>query len=89
MVRYDKDHKDRTRSSIVESASRAFRAHGIDGVGVGDVMASTGLTHGGFYAHFAGKEDLVAEACAYGLLEAARRRFGTAENDTELTRIIH
>ena len=86
MVRYDKDHKERTRSSIVEAASRAFRAQGIDGVGVGDVMASTGLTHGGFYAHFAGKEDLVAEACAYALLEAARRRVGaTAENDPELT----
>jgi TetR/AcrR family transcriptional repressor of nem operon len=44
-------------------------------------MASAGLTHGGFYAHFGGKEDLVAEACAHGMLAAARRRFESAAED--------
>lgn len=32
--------------------------------GVDEVMRRVGLTHGGFYAHFRDKEQLVAEACA-------------------------
>jgi TetR/AcrR family transcriptional regulator, transcriptional repressor for nem operon len=86
MVRYDREHKRRTRASIVEAASQAFRAQGIEQVGVGDVMAHAGLTHGGFYAHFASKDELVAEACASSLLEAAGRSFesqdGTAPKRT-------
>jgi TetR/AcrR family transcriptional repressor of nem operon len=81
VTRYDKTHTQRTRASIVEAASRAFRSQGIDQVGVGDVMAGAGLTHGGFYAHFAGKEELVGEACAHALVEAAERRFGPAAED--------
>lgn len=75
MVRYDREHKRRTRVAIVEVASQAFRGHGIDQVSVGEVMAAAGLTHGGFYAHFGSKDELVAEACAVSLLEAAVRSF--------------
>lgn len=75
LARYDRGHKERTRASILESASRAFRAHGIEGVGVADVMAGAGLTHGGFYAHFHSKDELAAEAAAASLREAATRRF--------------
>ncbi len=66
-MRYPKDHKARTRRRIVETAARAFRAQGLDGVGVADLMAEAGLTHGGFYAHFPSKDALVAEACRHGL----------------------
>ena len=66
-MRYSKDHKSRTRQRIVETAARAFRSHGVDGVGVADLMAEAGLTHGGFYAHFASKDALVAEACRHAL----------------------
>jgi TetR/AcrR family transcriptional repressor of nem operon len=41
-----------------------FRKHGFDGIGVSDIMKAAGLTHGGFYGHFASKEVLAAEACA-------------------------
>lgn len=75
MARYHRDHKERTRASIVESASQAFRARGIEQVGVGDIMAGAGLTHGGFYAYFKSKDELVGEACASSLLEAAALRF--------------
>jgi TetR/AcrR family transcriptional repressor of nem operon len=50
---------------IVQAASAAFRAHGVGGVGVGEIMASVGLTHGGFYAHFSSKEELLREALKY------------------------
>jgi TetR/AcrR family transcriptional repressor of nem operon len=75
MARYDREHKQRTHASIVDAASQAFRGQGIEQVGVGDVMARAGLTHGGFYAHFASKDALVAEACASGLAETADRLF--------------
>jgi TetR/AcrR family transcriptional regulator, transcriptional repressor for nem operon len=52
------------RRRIVGAAGRLFREKGFDGVGVADIMKSAGLTHGGFYGHFASKEDLVAQACA-------------------------
>ncbi len=61
-MRYEKGHKEATRRRIVETASARFRQNGIDGVGVADLMAEAGLTHGGFYSHFSSKEDLVQQA---------------------------
>src|SRR5215831_11431756 len=62
---WPKDHKSRTRRTIVAAASTAFRADGIERVRVEDVMARAGLTHGGFYAHFDSKADLLLEALDY------------------------
>jgi TetR/AcrR family transcriptional regulator, transcriptional repressor for nem operon len=59
---WPEDHKARTRGKIVQAAAAAFRAGGVAGVRLEDVMASAGLTHGGFYAHFASKEELLREA---------------------------
>ena len=53
-----------TRRRIVKTAAAEFRRHGIAETGLSDVMAVAGLTHGGFYRHFASKDQLVAEACA-------------------------
>jgi len=52
------------RALIVETASALFREHGYDGVGVAELMANAGFTHGGFYKHFRSKGDLMAEAAA-------------------------
>lgn len=62
---WPKEHKRETREKIVRAAADAFREHGIDGVSVGEVMERAGLTHGGFYAHFRSKDDLLASAIAY------------------------
>lgn len=59
------------RARIVEAASVLFRERGYDGVGVADLMAAAGLTHGGFYKHFRSKADLMAEAAAEGLARSA------------------
>lgn len=61
-MRYSAEHKQETHRQIVEEAARQFRERGLDAVSVSDVMAAAGLTHGGFYAHFASKEELIAEA---------------------------
>jgi len=52
------------RQRILDVASKLFREKGFDGIGVADIMKGAGLTHGGFYGHFASKDDLIAEACA-------------------------
>jgi TetR/AcrR family transcriptional repressor of nem operon len=59
------------RARIVETASRVFREKGFDGVGLDAIMKEAGLTHGGFYGHFASKEDLAAEAVARALEQSA------------------
>src|SRR5690349_7614573 len=63
-MRYDKNHKQATRRRILEVAGRRFKQDGIDGTGVAAVMSDAGLTNGAFYAHFASKEDLVANVLA-------------------------
>ena len=59
---WPREHRARTRERIVRSAAAAFRARGVDGVSVGEVMEGAGLTHGGFYAHFASKDALLQAA---------------------------
>ena len=52
------------RQRILEVAARLFREKGFEGVGVDGIMEEAGLTHGGFYGHFASKADLADQACA-------------------------
>jgi TetR/AcrR family transcriptional regulator, transcriptional repressor for nem operon len=61
-MRYSSQHKQDTRARVLKEAASAIRAKGPDGVAVTDIMARAGLTHGGFYAHFASKNELVSEA---------------------------
>src|SRR6266700_3853110 len=63
-MRYGKDQKQATRQRILEVAGRRFKQDGIEGAGVAAVMSDAGLTNGAFYAHFASKEDLVANVLA-------------------------
>lgn len=58
------------RAHIVDVASRLFRQKGYDGVGVADLMATAGFTHGGFYKHFGAKTDLMAEAATCGFAQS-------------------
>src|SRR5262245_5248095 len=67
------DHKSRTREKIVEAASAAFRGDGISAVRVQDVMARAGLTHGGFYAHFDSKDDLLRAALEHASEQTIER----------------
>jgi AcrR family transcriptional regulator len=79
-MRYAKDHKQATRQRILEAAGRRFKQDGIDGAGVAAVMSDAGLTNGAFYAHFASKEDLVANVLA-DQLRAQRQRFDAQPSD--------
>jgi TetR/AcrR family transcriptional repressor of nem operon len=57
------------RRQVVENTSRLIREKGPERVTVPEVMASAGLTHGGFYRHFASKDDLLAQALAAAFTE--------------------
>src|SRR5437763_3913420 len=63
-MRYSKGHKQATRQRILEAAGRRFKQDGIDGAGVATLMSDAGLRNGAFIAHFASKEDLVANVLA-------------------------
>lgn len=72
-MRVSRDQMAQHRRRIIEAASRAFRARGFERSGVADIMGDAGLTHGGFYGHFASKLDLEAEACAVAMATGAAR----------------
>ncbi|MDQ8036474.1 MAG: TetR family transcriptional regulator, partial [Pedobacter sp.] len=61
-MKVSREQMAENRERIVAVAARRFREHGFDGISVADVMSEAGLTHGGFYGHFANKEELMAEA---------------------------
>ena len=72
------------RERIVEAAARLFRERGFAGIGVADLMHDVGLTHGGFYGHFASKEDLMTQACQRVVnrsLDEWKRRADNASGD--------
>ena len=79
-MRYGKDHKQATRQRILEAAGRRFKQDGFDGAGVAAVMSDAGLTNGAFYAHFASKEDLVANVLA-DQLRTQRQSFDVQPTD--------
>ncbi len=71
--------KELSHERIVGAAARAIRRGGFQGVGVADIMKEAGLTHGGFYAHFASRNALLAEALERaGQDSAAKVKQGTA-----------
>lgn len=64
-MRYEKGHKESTKTHILEIASQQFRKGGIEAVGIAGLMKEAGLTNGAFYAHFKSKKDLVDQVLIY------------------------
>jgi TetR/AcrR family transcriptional repressor of nem operon len=79
-MRRSREDAARTRENIVAAAAALFRARGIGGVSVADVMAEVGLTIGGFYKHFDSKEALVAEAIERAALDSKLKESGNARD---------
>ena len=66
-MRVSRAEAAKSRERIIEVAAKLFRERGFNGIGVAELMKVAGLTHGGFYGHFASKEDLIAQACEHAL----------------------
>jgi TetR/AcrR family transcriptional regulator, transcriptional repressor for nem operon len=75
-MRVTRERMAENSQKILDAASRLFRERGFDGVTIADVMNAAGLTHGGFYGHFASKDALIAEAMS--------STFGGGSGDTDL-----
>jgi TetR/AcrR family transcriptional regulator, transcriptional repressor for nem operon len=79
-MRYDAEHKSTIHRKIVKGAARQLKRKGLNGPAVTTLMKASGLTHGGFYKHFASRDDLVIEAVedsfrelTQDLIEAAKQ----------------
>jgi TetR/AcrR family transcriptional repressor of nem operon len=72
-MRVSREKAAENRDRIIDAAGRLFRAKGFDGIGVADIMKAAELTHGGFYGHFASKDDLAAQASRRSLARAAAK----------------
>jgi TetR/AcrR family transcriptional regulator, transcriptional repressor for nem operon len=79
-MRYEPEHKTRTRDRIVRNAARKLRAEGLSGPGVASVMKASGLTVGGFYKHFRSKDELLADAIAEGFSESGEKIYSSLQN---------
>jgi TetR/AcrR family transcriptional regulator, transcriptional repressor for nem operon len=87
VMRKDKPHaraaaKEASHERIVSVAARAIRRSGYAGTGVADIMKEAGLTHGAFYAHFASREAMLAEAATRACAESAAGVSGVVANMT-------
>lgn len=89
-MKVSREQAAENRKRILVAASRLFRENGLEGVGIDAIMKDAGLTHGGFYGHFASKDDLAAEACGRSFVKSAARWAALAEQqpDTALSEIV-
>jgi TetR/AcrR family transcriptional regulator, transcriptional repressor for nem operon len=82
-MRVSREKAAEHRERIIEAAGALFREKGFGGIGVADIMKAADLTHGGFYGHFASKDDLVAQACRRVMALAIASWDKTAASDPD------
>jgi TetR/AcrR family transcriptional regulator, transcriptional repressor for nem operon len=86
---HSKASKVRSHERIVGVAAARFRERGVEGVSVADLMAEAGLTHGGFYRHFASRGDLEAEGVGRALQDGGAAMDAVAESSpTPFTAVV-
>jgi TetR/AcrR family transcriptional repressor of nem operon len=83
---YSPKHKRDTREKILESARRLFNRNGYSGISIDEIMIDAGLTHGGFYRHFSGKDELYAAAVRQFLCKKAPAPWQTQREPTAVTK---
>jgi TetR/AcrR family transcriptional repressor of nem operon len=71
-MRVSREQAAANRERIIEAAGELFRSKGFSGIGVADIMKQAELTHGGFYGHFASKDDLIAQASRRSMQRSAQ-----------------
>lgn len=81
-MRITKQRAAENRARVVDEAARLFREKGFDGVGVAELMAAAGMTHGGFYNHFGSKDEVEAAACA-AAFEISIARIGAIAEEAD------
>ncbi len=89
-MKVSKEQVVENRERVLTVAASLFRQKGFDGVGIADIMKGAGLTHGGFYRHFASKEDLMIQASNRALAGSAQiwERLVSEEGDDSFKAIV-
>jgi TetR/AcrR family transcriptional repressor of nem operon len=82
-MRVSRQQAEENRQAVIDVASRLFREHGFDGIGLKDLMAGAGLTQGAFYKQFESKDDLAAQASRRALESASDRWSAAARSNPE------
>lgn len=82
-MRVSRVQAEANKQRVIDEASRLFRAHGYDGIGLKDLMQAAGLTQGGFYKQFASKDDLAAQATARALAGSSARWIELVETNPQ------
>jgi TetR/AcrR family transcriptional regulator, transcriptional repressor for nem operon len=85
---HSKVEKTESHDRIVKMAAGLFRELGVDGISVADLMKHAGLTHGGFYRHFASRDELVAEAVERALKDGGAVADAVAANPASNIRTL-
>ncbi|TWT15182.1 TetR/AcrR family transcriptional regulator [Reyranella sp. CPCC 100927] len=81
-MKVSKETSAQHRDDLLRAASRLFRDRGFDKVGVAEITAAAGLTHGAFYTHFKSKDELCAEAISQAARHSAKRAAGLGDWST-------
>lgn len=55
---------DVKRQELLDAAEKLFCSRGYEGASVQDILQATGISKGGFYHHFASKEEVMKALCA-------------------------
>lgn len=87
-MRYSDDHKAKTHQRIIEEAALRFRRDGVGATGLQPLMKALGLTHGGFYAHFKSKDELVETALQHAVQALQENSPQMFEGEAPLQRFI-
>ena len=80
-MRVSRDQAEKNRQTVINVASRLFREHGFDGIGLKDLMKAAGLTQGAFYKQFESKDDLAAQASKRALESISSQWSAAAEGN--------
>ncbi|MDR6819736.1 TetR/AcrR family transcriptional repressor of nem operon [Neorhizobium sp. 2083] len=87
-MRVSRAQAEANREAVINAASRLFREHGFDGIGLKDLMKGAGLTQGGFYKQFESKDDLAALASRRAMESATRRWSSVAASSSDPLRAV-
>ena len=68
-MRYSAEHKQETRTRILDAAGQLFRKEGYGGSGIDGLTKAAGVTNGAFYGHFKTKSEAFRAAVLAGLDE--------------------
>ncbi|MDZ5431226.1 helix-turn-helix domain-containing protein [Pseudomonas fluorescens] len=85
-MKVTKDKAAANKEAILTAASRLYREKGIDGIGIGELSRSVGLTHGGFYGQFPGGKEQLASEAVTRTFETNIRNWQNAKSIPELVK---